>query len=44
MSGGEMPQAPLDPIASNSISHSPANDKANPRPAIEMPLIQMPLI
>ena len=44
MSGGEVPQTPLDPIASDSISHSTTHDKANAGPIIDLPLIQMPLI
>jgi hypothetical protein len=44
MSGGEVPQTPLDPIASDSISHSTAHDKANAGPIIDLPLLQMPLI
>jgi hypothetical protein len=54
MSGGEVPQTPLDPIASDSISHSTTHDEANAGPIldiallqlalIKMPLIKMPLI
>ena len=44
MSGGEVPQAPLDTITSDSISHSTAHDKANAVPIIDLPLFQMPLV
>ena len=44
MSCGEVPQTPLDPIASDSISHSTAHDKANAGPIIDLPLLQTVLI
>jgi hypothetical protein len=44
MSGGEVPQTPLDAITSDSISHSTTHDKANAGPIIDLPLIQMSLI
>ena len=44
MSGGEVPQTPLDPIASDSISHSTTHDEANAGPILDIPLLQLALI
>ena len=41
MSGGEVPQTPLDAITSDSISHSTTHDKANAGLIIDLPLLQM---
>jgi hypothetical protein len=44
VSGGQMPQPPLDPIAGDSIPNRSADHKANACPVVQMPLDQMPLI
>jgi hypothetical protein len=43
VSGGQMPQPPLDPIACDSIPNRTAYHKANACPVIRVPLIQVPL-
>jgi hypothetical protein len=40
VSGGEMPQASLDPISRDCIANRAADDKANACPIIEMRLIK----
>jgi hypothetical protein len=41
MGSGEMPQAPLDAITRDRIPNSTADHKANARPLVVVPIIQI---